>query len=42
MDRHVEALAAGTDPDEQARRMAALVECPQPMRPALLRWYQQR
>ena len=42
MDRHVEALAAGTDPDEQARRMKALIECPLPMRPALLRWYQQR
>jgi len=41
MDRHVEALAAGTDPDEEARRMKALIECPLPMRPALLRWYQQ-
>ena len=41
MDRHIEALAAGTDPDEQARRMKALIECPRPCAPALLRWYQQ-
>jgi acetyl/propionyl-CoA carboxylase alpha subunit/acetyl-CoA carboxylase carboxyltransferase component len=40
MDRHIQALAAGTDPEERARRMRALVDCPQPMRPALLRWYQ--
>jgi acetyl/propionyl-CoA carboxylase alpha subunit/acetyl-CoA carboxylase carboxyltransferase component len=41
MDRHMEALAADPDPDERARRMDALIACPQPMRPALLRWFQQ-
>jgi acetyl/propionyl-CoA carboxylase alpha subunit/acetyl-CoA carboxylase carboxyltransferase component len=40
MDRHIEALAAGTDPEQRARRLKALIDCPQPMRPALLRWCQ--
>ncbi|HEU5470989.1 MAG TPA: carboxyl transferase domain-containing protein [Actinophytocola sp.] len=40
MDGHIIALATGTGPEEQARRMAALIACPQPLRPALLRWYQ--
>jgi acetyl/propionyl-CoA carboxylase alpha subunit/acetyl-CoA carboxylase carboxyltransferase component len=40
MDRHVAALAAGTGPAERAERMAALIACPQPLRPVLLRWYQ--
>jgi acetyl/propionyl-CoA carboxylase alpha subunit/acetyl-CoA carboxylase carboxyltransferase component len=40
MDRHFEALAAGSDPAPRARHMAALVDCPQPLRPALLRWFQ--
>ena len=40
MDRHIEALAAGCDREERARRMDALVNCPQPMRPVLLRRYQ--
>jgi acetyl/propionyl-CoA carboxylase alpha subunit/acetyl-CoA carboxylase carboxyltransferase component len=40
MDRHFRVLAGGTDPEERARRMHALVDCPQPMRPALLGWYQ--
>jgi acetyl/propionyl-CoA carboxylase alpha subunit/acetyl-CoA carboxylase carboxyltransferase component len=41
MDSHIEALAAGTEPEERATRMQALIDCPQPMRPALQRWYQQ-
>jgi acetyl/propionyl-CoA carboxylase alpha subunit/acetyl-CoA carboxylase carboxyltransferase component len=40
MDRHIEALAGGTDAAERATRMGALIDCPQPMRPALLRWSQ--
>jgi acetyl/propionyl-CoA carboxylase alpha subunit/acetyl-CoA carboxylase carboxyltransferase component len=40
MDRHIEALAGGTGPEERAQRMQALADCPQPMRPALLGWYQ--
>ena len=40
MDRHIDALAAGTEPDERSQHMDALVACPQPMRPALLRRYQ--
>jgi acetyl/propionyl-CoA carboxylase alpha subunit/acetyl-CoA carboxylase carboxyltransferase component len=39
MDRHVAALARHPEPTERARRMAALVACPQPMRPVLLGWY---
>jgi hypothetical protein len=40
MDRHIEALAAGVRPEERRDHLAALVACPQPMRPALLRRYQ--
>jgi acetyl-CoA carboxylase carboxyltransferase component len=40
MDRHIEALAGGGDPAQRARHMDALINCPQPMRPALLRWFQ--
>ena len=40
MDRHIEALAAGTEPEERTRRMDALIHCPQPLRPSLLRWYE--
>jgi acetyl-CoA carboxylase carboxyltransferase component len=41
MDRHIDALAAGAEPEQRARHMDALIACPQPMRPALLRRYQQ-
>jgi hypothetical protein len=40
MDRHIDVLAAGADPGDRERHMAALIGCPQPMRPALLRRYQ--
>jgi acetyl/propionyl-CoA carboxylase alpha subunit/acetyl-CoA carboxylase carboxyltransferase component len=40
MDRHLDALAGGVRPAERADRLAALIACPQPMRPALLRAYQ--
>ena len=40
MDRHIEALAASTDPPRRADHMTALVNCPLPLRPALLRWFQ--
>jgi acetyl/propionyl-CoA carboxylase alpha subunit/acetyl-CoA carboxylase carboxyltransferase component len=40
MDRHIDALAAGTEPGERVRHTDALIACPQPMRPALLRRYQ--
>ena len=40
MDRHIDALAAGTEPGARVRHMDALIACPQPMRPALLRRYQ--
>ena len=39
MERHIELMAAG-EPGERAEHLAALVACPQPMRAALLRWYQ--
>jgi acetyl/propionyl-CoA carboxylase alpha subunit/acetyl-CoA carboxylase carboxyltransferase component len=39
MDRHLEALARHPEPNDRARRMAALVACPQPMRPVLLGWF---
>ncbi|MGW4065130.1 ATP-binding protein [Amycolatopsis sp. NPDC004747] len=39
MDGHIAALAAGVTDGERDRRMAALVGCPQPLRPLLLRWY---
>jgi acetyl-CoA carboxylase carboxyltransferase component/biotin carboxyl carrier protein len=41
MDRHFDALAAGATAVERERHLAALVACPQPMRPALLRRYKQ-
>jgi acetyl/propionyl-CoA carboxylase alpha subunit/acetyl-CoA carboxylase carboxyltransferase component len=40
MDRHIGALAAGTDPDERTAHMTALVSCPQPLRPVLLDRFQ--
>ncbi|HET9608375.1 MAG TPA: carboxyl transferase domain-containing protein [Acidimicrobiales bacterium] len=40
MDRHIEALAAGADAGRRAEHMSALIDCPQPLRPALLRWFQ--
>jgi acetyl/propionyl-CoA carboxylase alpha subunit/acetyl-CoA carboxylase carboxyltransferase component len=40
MDRHIAALAAGVAAQERVRLMAALIDCPQPLRPVLLRWYQ--
>ncbi|MBE1495759.1 acetyl/propionyl-CoA carboxylase alpha subunit/acetyl-CoA carboxylase carboxyltransferase component [Amycolatopsis lexingtonensis] len=40
MDGHIAALATGAVTGaERGRRMAALVACPQPLRPLLLRWY---
>ncbi|MEU5264385.1 carboxyl transferase domain-containing protein [Amycolatopsis sp. NPDC021455] len=40
MDGHIAALASGAGSgEERDRRMAALVGCPQPLRPLLLRWY---
>ncbi|HTI21265.1 MAG TPA: carboxyl transferase domain-containing protein [Kutzneria sp.] len=41
MDHHVAALAAGVGDAERPRLIAALIACPYPLRPALLRWYQQ-
>ncbi|WIX98588.1 carboxyl transferase domain-containing protein [Amycolatopsis mongoliensis] len=41
MDDHIAALAAGTAADERARRMTALVSCPHPLRPVLLKWYRE-
>jgi acetyl/propionyl-CoA carboxylase alpha subunit/acetyl-CoA carboxylase carboxyltransferase component len=41
MDRHIDALAAGTDARQRGPHLDALIACPQPMRPALLRRYQQ-
>jgi acetyl/propionyl-CoA carboxylase alpha subunit/acetyl-CoA carboxylase carboxyltransferase component len=40
MDRHIDALAAGTEPGQRARHMDALITCLQPIRPVLLRRYQ--
>ena len=40
MDGHLRALAEGCDQRERATHMAALITCPQPMRPKLLRWFQ--
>ncbi|MGW5718694.1 ATP-binding protein [Amycolatopsis sp. NPDC003865] len=40
MDGHIAALATGVvTGSERDRRMAALVGCPQPLRPLLLRWF---
>jgi acetyl/propionyl-CoA carboxylase alpha subunit/acetyl-CoA carboxylase carboxyltransferase component len=41
MDRHIKALGAGVPPGDREHRIAALVASPQPMRAALLGWYQQ-
>ena len=41
MDGHIEALAAGADPAGWAAHMDALIACPQPLRPELLRWFQE-
>jgi acetyl/propionyl-CoA carboxylase alpha subunit/acetyl-CoA carboxylase carboxyltransferase component len=41
MRGHIEALATGADPAGRAAHMDALIGCPQPLRPELLRWYQE-
>jgi acetyl/propionyl-CoA carboxylase alpha subunit/acetyl-CoA carboxylase carboxyltransferase component len=41
MDRHIDALAAGTTPAQRLQRLNALIACPRPLRPTLLRRYQQ-
>jgi acetyl/propionyl-CoA carboxylase alpha subunit/acetyl-CoA carboxylase carboxyltransferase component len=41
MHGHIEALAAGADPARRAAHMDALIACPQPLRPELLRWFQE-